>query len=248
LPGKMFGSNQVASVVAAGAALGVVALWRTARGSAQLLLGWAVLPPVFCYLSFPVLHLLLYRYLLFVLPACCLLAAVAIDALLGRVRGMRLLVPVLTLALVGTVAYLGVPGQHAARRSPVAGEPDFRASAAVVASRMLPGDGIAYAGTSRSARRAFAYELRSRRAPRDVFLAVSSQRLGSYGAAECKEPGRCAGDTRRIWFVSSAPDDADPYTQMPVATAALLHDEFTAQGRWTLSGVRVTLLTRSGTL
>jgi mannosyltransferase len=248
LPGKVFGSTEVAVALLAVAALGAVALWRPARERAVLLLVWAVFPAVFCYLTFPLLHLLLFRYLLFTLPACCLLAAAAAAAALGRMRGARWLVPVVTAVLVAAVAFVGLPGQHAARRSPVAGEPDFRASATLVVSKMRPGDGVAYAGTVRNGRRAFAYELRGRPMPRDVFLATDSQRLGAFGAIECKEPGSCAGDIQRIWFVSTAPPNADRFAQMPVATAALLHDEFTAQQQWNLPGVRVVLLLRSGAL
>jgi mannosyltransferase len=248
LPGKMFGSGQVALALLAAAALGVAALWRPARERAVLLLCWALFPAVFCYLTFPLLHLLLFRYLLFTLPACCLLAAAAAAAAFGRVRGGRWLVPVATVVLVGAMAVIGLPGQHAARRSPVAGEPDFRATAALVESRMRPGDGMAFAGTARNGRRAFDYELRGRPTPRDVFLAQSSRRLGTFGAIECKEPGSCAGDTQRIWLVSTAPPGSERFVQMPMATAALLHDEFAPQAQWDLPGVRVTLLQRSGAL
>ncbi|GAA5194108.1 hypothetical protein GCM10023322_57690 [Rugosimonospora acidiphila] len=223
--------------------------WNGAsRDKAVMLVCWALFPPVFCYLTFPVLHLLLFRYLLFTLPAYCLLAAAVGHAALGRVRGARWLVPVLTFGLAVAIAFVGVPGQHAARRSPVVGEPDLRAAARVVAAHLRPSDGVAYAGTARNGRRAFAYELRGHPAPRDIFLAVSSQQLGTFGAFECKEPGSCAGETPRIWLVSTAPDSADRFAQMPATTAALLHDEFTAQQEWRLTGVRVSLLVRTGTL
>ena len=215
-PGKLFGATVVAAVVAATAIVAAVALWRTRRPAVRLLTVWALLPPLFCYLTFPLLHLFLYRYLLFTLPAWCLLAGAVTVGWTDRWWRGSWAAPLVTVALVAGVAFLGVPGQHAARRSPVLGEPDFRASAELVSTRMNPGDGIAYAGVA-GARRAFAYELRHRRAPRDVFLAVPSQQLGTYGAAECHEPGGCVRDTARIWLVSTAPAGVDPFAPLPRA-------------------------------
>jgi mannosyltransferase len=249
LPAAVFGSSVVAAIVVGAAAVSVAALWLSSdRRAMTVLVTWAVVPPVFCYLTFPVLHLFLHRYLLFTLPAWTLLAAAAPGNLLRSLRWRPpgwITLPGM-LIIVGAVGYLGLPGQVAARRSPVNGEPDFRAAAVVVTAGLRPGDGIAYTGTFRNGRRAFSYEMRAVvPKPRDVFLARTSQELGSYGVAECRQPAICVGDTRRIWLITTNDASADPYTGAPAPIAALLRWEFARSEVRRLSHVRVFLLTRT---
>jgi mannosyltransferase len=239
----------VAAIVVGAAAVSVAALWLSSdRRAMTVLVSWAVVPPVFCYLTFPVLHLFLHRYLLFTLPAWTVLAAAAPVTLLRALRWRRPAWARLlgVLIIVGAVGYLGLPGQVAARRSPVNGEPDFRGAAEAVTAGLRQGDGIAYTGTFRNGRRAFSYEMRGVvPKPRDVFVAKTSQELGSYGVAECKEPDTCLGDTRRIWLITTNDPSADPYTGAPAPIAALLRWEFARSEVRRLSHVRVFLLTRT---
>lgn len=247
LPQVVFGSPTVAALVIGVALLAAALLWFTAnRSTVTLLVGWAVLPPVFCYLTFPLLHFFLHRYLLFTLPAWVLLAAAA-GFSVARLRWSS---PPAWLSFAGailvvlTVLYVGVPGQNAVRRDPVIGEPDFRGAAALVSAQMEPGDGITFSTAVRNGRRSFAYELRGKPQPKDVFVARSSQELGLYGVAECREPGVCLGDTQRLWLVTADPR-GDPYTGMPAPIAALLRLEFTRTEVKKLDHVRVFLLTRT---
>ncbi|MBM0236352.1 glycosyltransferase family 39 protein [Micromonospora sp. ATA32] len=242
-PKDLFGSAAIGWALVSTALLGTVVLWYSRRALILPLLVWAVLPPVFCYLSYPLVHLFHGRFVLFTLPAWSLLAAVAIA---GPVSGLRRTIsPVRAVAALAPAllafAAAGVPGQVEARRS----EADFRAAAGLIDQRYQPGDGIAYSGWRGSCclRLPMAYQLRAK--PRDVFVAVPPVRSGGYWAIECWDPAPCVGDTRRIWLVASAP--WDPYQGLSSARADLLRREFTVASTDQLHGVSVMLLVRGAT-
>lgn len=246
LPERIFGSWQVAVVVLAAALLATPLLWSRQRGPVVLLLSWALFPPVICYVTFPILHLFLHRYLLFTVPAWALLAAALGFSLIRFLGERRARIPVSTSALlvVAAVLLVGGPGQRAARHSPVYGEPDFRGAAAVVMAAAAPGDGIVYSGVTRNGRRAFDYEGRNRGLPRDVLVERTSEQNGTFGAQECADPGRCVGATRRIWLVSPTDGHLDPMNGMPGYIQGFLLTAYTLSEFRTLDSVRIFVLNR----
>jgi mannosyltransferase len=260
LPERIFGSALVAAVVAGAAALAAVLLWTRHRNSVLLLLAWAVFPPLFCLVTFPVLHLFLHRYLLFTLPAWALLAAALGFSLIRPLgvasgfpprvgsAGRRRSTVALSLAgllVVAAVFYVGVPGQEAARHSPVVGEPDFRGAARSVEAREEPGDAIAFAGAGRNGRRAFGYETRLTRVkPTDILVARTSEQIGQFGTLECADPGRCVGNTRRIWLITATENYEDPLTGMTETIQAYLNSAFTFTEIQSFEHARLFLLNR----
>jgi mannosyltransferase len=127
----------------------------------------------------------------------------------------------------------------------VAGEPDFRAAARSVQSRQVPGDAIAFAGAGRNGRRAFSYETRQAAVrPADVLVARTSQQIGQFGTLECADPGRCVGDTRRIWLITATATYQDPLTGMTETIQAYLNSAFTFTEIQSFSNVRIFLLNR----
>jgi mannosyltransferase len=258
-PERIFGSAPVAAVVAGAAALAAVLLWTRRRNSVLLLLAWAVFPPLFCLVTFPALHLFLHRYLLFTLPAWALLAAALGFSLIRHLgvasgfpprvgsagRRSTVALSLAGLLVVGAVFYVGVPGQEAARHSPVAGEPDFRGAARSVEAREEPGDAIAFAGAGRNGRRAFGYETRLTQVkPTDVLVARSSQQSGQFGTLECADPGRCVGNTRRIWLITATENYEDPLTGMTETIQAYLNSAFTFTEIQSFEHARLFLLNR----
>jgi mannosyltransferase len=260
VPERLFGSVAIAVVLVGLALIAPPLLWRIDRRPLALLLSWTVLPPLFCAVTFEWLHLFLHRYFLFTLPAWALLAAATVGFGLvalrtrsaagawwvprGLARAPRWAFFVATVAVVAAVAAVGLPGQVAVRRDPVAGEPDFRGAAAVLAARLQAGDGIAFSSLYRNVRRSMGYELRDvPRPPRDVFLAVPASQTGWYVAEECTDPVPCAGTIQRIWLVTTN-SAADPYGGMLPGTAALLRANYNRSEVARLTRVRVILLTR----
>lgn len=246
LPERIFGSWQVALVVCAAALTAAVLLWSRHRGPVVLLLSWALFPPVFCLATFGILHLFLHRYLLFTVPAWTLLAAALGFSLARFTRRAGSTVPLSLSALLVVAGVLAVsgPGQRAARLSPVYGEPDFHGAAAVLATVVQAGDGIAYAGTTRNGRRAFDYEARRLSLLRDVLVERTSQQNGTFGAQECVDPGPCVGDTRRIWLVSTTAANLDPMDGMPGPTQGFLLTAYTLRPYRTFEEIRIFVLDR----
>ena len=249
MPEKIFGSPPVAFTIIVLALITVAALWKTDRRAMGLLVPWAVFPPLFCYLTFPLLHLFLHRYLLFTVPAWTLLAAALGYAVARHVRDREPSLPLSlgALLIVAAVFFVGEPGQVAARRDPVLDEPDFHGAAVVVQEQAQKGDGIVYAGTTRNARRAFAYEDKHGvlDTPRDILLGRSDEDAGTFGAEECADPVGCVGDTSRIWLVSATDIESDPFSGLSYDAKALLDVEFDAVEVAQLENVRVLLLTRT---
>jgi mannosyltransferase len=246
LPERVFGSVAVAGIVAFAAVLAGALLWRRDRAAVLLLGAWAIFPPLFCLVTFPLLHLFLHRYLLFTLPGWSLLAAAAGFALV-RALGRRTTVALSLSALlvVAGVFFVGVPGQQAARHSPVVGEPDFRGAARSVEARRQAGDAIAFAGAGRNGRRAFSYETRLAAVkPTDILIARTSQQIGQFGTQECPDPGRCVGDTRRIWLITATANYEDPLTGMTETIQAYLNAAFTFTEIQSFEHVRIFLLNR----
>jgi mannosyltransferase len=246
LPERIFGSWHVALVVCAAAVLATGLLWSRQRGPVVLLVSWALFPPVFCWATFPVLHLFLHRYLLFTVPAWALLAGALGFSLIRFTRRASAPLPLSLSGLLVVAAVLVVsgPGQQAARHSPVFGEPDFRGAATALVAAARPGDGIVYAGTTRNGRRAFDYEARRAGLFRDVLVERTSQENGTFGAQECTDPGPCVGDTGRIWLMSTTGANLDPMDGLPGPTQGFLLTAYTLREYRTFEQLRLFVLDR----
>ena len=250
-PQQMFLSWYAAGILCGLAVLGIVICWRDNRHAVAMLATWALLPPVFVYVTYPVLHLFLARYVLFTMPAWALLAGVGVCGLARifprRARGWVWILPAI-LVLPG-FAYLVLPDQRAVRESPVAGQPDYRAAIDAVRRGMRPGDGIVYNDVfgklSDLAREAVDYEMRDGARPRDVFLYVTSVDRGSYSAAECADPSPCLGETTRIWLISTTYSTGPLDGMAPLETKLLRSYHVLSDQRF--PGVRLQLLSRPAT-
>jgi mannosyltransferase len=238
-PTALAGSQTVAIAVATLALVGVVLTVGTHRRTVVLLLAWAIGPVLVCLVTAPILHLFLYRYLLFTLPAWCLLAAtIVVVALNGR------WLPIAAAAVVLVwVGYLALPGIDQAGGQP--GEPDFRTAARMVAAHEQPGDGIVYGGSTRDARLDFSYELRSTPQPKDVLSAEPSQQVGTYDARECAHPDQCLAGTTRLWVIAVYPSKDHPYGQLSETVDRMLRENFSVQQRFLTTNVTVYLFNRT---
>jgi mannosyltransferase len=242
-PAQLFGSNVIAAVVVVLAIIGIYLLVRSTGSALPMLTAWALFPAVATFVTFPVLHLFEYRYLLFTVAAWVLLAAAGIDAIGRRVTARR---RTLAAALVASVAlpaigWLSVPGQRAERHDPVIGYPDYRRTAQAIRADLQPGDAIVYGGLFYRARRGMTYEMRGMLRPRDVLLYQSAERLGGYVARECPVPAACVGSTSRIWLVNTS-QTGDVFAELPPLTAALLRERTTIVSKREFQHVHLVLL------
>jgi mannosyltransferase len=245
LPEQLFGSYPTAAALAVMGFLAVLVLpFARRRRVAAALLVWAILPPVFTYVTFPVLHAFLYRYLLFTLPAWALLAAggiYGIDRLLSRHSWAQVLI---AMAALPTLIMLTLPGQLMVRERLVPNEPDYPAAVKTIRAGLKPGDGIAFAGAVRPPRMGMAYEMRGEAArPVDVFLTQTAAQVGGYGARECPRAQACVGNRPRIWLVSTS-YSSDPWSEMPAERADTLSRLFKVAESHHFQRLHVYLLVR----
>ncbi|MEU9381085.1 glycosyltransferase family 39 protein [Streptomyces sp. NPDC048279] len=244
-PGTLFGSWVTGGTVMA---LGVLGLLAAGRYSV-LLAAWAVLPPVLTFVTANQLHLFLPRYLLFTIPAWTLLVAAALTRLTGRLdpqarrgTGIKVLSGVLVTAAAAGYVLAAWPAVGDAKKD-LAAEPDYRGAANTIVAGERSGDGMVFNGVL-SERRAMAYELRDRQAPKDVLMEWTPQQNGSYGATECDRPARCLKGVDRLWLVSTVADGRHPLTGKDAKTAAVLGKEFKATRTVRLNHVVVQVLER----
>ncbi len=249
-PEHVFLSTRVATVIIILAVVGAIFLLTSRRPGdrnvAAMLATWAVLPPIFCYASFPLLHLFLPRYVLFIVPAWSILAAVA--ACRSGEFVWRHLWPLTATVAVLVVAWVGMPDQRAVRASPVAGQPDFRGASTDIHDRLKPGDGIVYndpfGASADLARQAVTYEMRDEPRPRDVFLRQTAAERGWYAASECVNPKPCLGAAPRLWLMYTG-SSGDPFEGMAADRASLLKRDYKVAGTDKFTGVVLVLLIRS---
>lgn len=244
LPVRLFGSYAVAAAFAGMALLAIVTLPSARRRRvAVTLLVWALAPPIITYLTFPLLHLFLYRYLLFTLPAWALLAAGGIYGIAHAVS--RRSWPQLLIAAVALPALvlLTLPAHQAARARIVPGEPDYQAAAQTILADLRPDDGIVFAGNIRPPRMGMAYAMREGPRPADVLAVTTSTELGSYATQECPVTLPCLASRERIWLVSTSYSN-DPWSEMPKEKASTLNRVLTVTETKRFPRIHVYLLVR----
>lgn len=250
-PEGIFKSASVCGVVIGLAVLGATFLLASRRPDDRVVVAtlgaWALVPPIFCYVTFPVLHVFLPRYVLFVVPAWSILAAVA--ACRAGQLVWRHLWPLTAVVGVALVAWVGLAAQTVVRESPVVGQPDFRAAVSTIRDQLKPGDGIVYNDTfgklSDLAREAFAYEMRREPQPRDVFLVKTAQQRGSFSASECIMAAPCLGSSPRVWLIYTG-YSGDPFDGLAADRATLLRNDYKVAETAKYSGIKLVLLTRVG--
>ncbi len=228
--------------------LACVALLRIDRYR-LFLATWAALPALFLYFSHDWLHLFVHRYLLFVLPAWCMLAALTLDdlgQLAARLQRMRLAPKLLPLLMV-VVLFASGRRAHARARSDGSGSYDYRSVAEVLRREATQADGIAFArggGCGGWARIAMQHELRDRALPRDVFVTMSPNDAGSFAGEECTDFALCLPpEVERLWLVTCG-GDPDVFSRFPGRRSEVLRREFTIARLHPFTNIEIARLER----
>ncbi|MEO3928551.1 glycosyltransferase family 39 protein [Micromonosporaceae bacterium B7E4] len=221
------------------AGFGLAAAWsRPLRHPGALYVAWALAPLALLLAVSQVLPLMVFRYLLFTMPAWALLAGAA----LARPRAVWAALAVSALAALSVPAQLDLrsPGGH--------DETATRQMATVIGQDYRPGDGIAYAVADADtrccswvARDAIEHYLPADRRPRDVFLQRPPRTGGYFLAGECDALESCLGSTPRLWIVRLG-DHADPLRGLGAGKEALVRDRYAAPRVWRPSGFTVALV------
>jgi mannosyltransferase len=236
--------------------LALAALWKREQNRV-FAATWALLPLAFLYLTRSHIHLFIHRYMLFVVPAFCLLSALTLADLEHflasafsraptlRRRKLAWLAP---LSLLALIAYTGRIKQAQLRSGESGGAQfDYLGVATLLERESRASDAIAFAGQGATpdwARMAVAYERRHLPALRDVFVHKSSAELGQFFAEECSEPAQCLpDDVARLWLVTCTDQD-DVLSDMDQAKRQVLEREFAITKVQALHNIQVALLER----
>jgi mannosyltransferase len=232
-PTDIFVSGEVAGALAV---LGLLAL--SPRRDVVALACWGLVPLAALAVVGQFTPLFWPRYVLYVVPAWAVLAALALR------RAPR--VPAAAALLA--VALLGAPAQTAIR------QPDGHSQATsqaggIIAANYQPGDAVAYSmlETARWVPRDIVdrYVPAARR-PADVF-AVTGQRVdGHLAATECADLTACLdrADPGRVWVVRMH-TQADPLAGLGTAKADLLRSRFHLARLWLVKDLTVALYERT---
>ncbi|OKI89250.1 glycosyltransferase family 39 protein [Micromonospora sp. CB01531] len=242
--------NQVARVagsVPVGAVLIGLALlgcWTLGRNGG--LLGvWAVAPFAVLLLISPLVALLLHRYVLFTIPAWCLLAVATVARHVQAISTVtapawrRHVIPAM---LVVLCAALGLPAQAENRTAVLASEPDLRGAVGVIVTEIGAGDRIAFHTRYPTRLRDgvnYYFHRAGRQSPPSVFTAWPGA-APSYPAS-CRDATGCFASAERLWLIGG-PAGVDQGERMDPSLQKALNARFELVRVVKLSGTSVSLL------
>ncbi|MFE9422175.1 glycosyltransferase family 39 protein [Kitasatospora sp. NPDC006697] len=233
----VFGSPLVSAIFLAMTVMPLA--WNTSRRRALEIGVTAALPIGAVYLiSQGSTSYFMDRYLLFTVPAWCVVAGAAVTA-------MRPRVVMAVVFLLGT-GYLGMEAQQDLRKTQSHERSDERAAARLIAKDYRQGDGIVPVRGDQAYMmmdHAMEYYLPRSVKPVDVFAAQSPIQRNDLFASDCADPNACIGSLQRIWMVTFADGD-DPYKGMPAAEADALKAKFDVYQTNKVRAITVTLLER----
>ena len=224
------------------------ARWRDHR-SLAMIAGWALVAPAALFAVSYVQPLYTWRYVLFSVPAWCLLVAVAIatDASLLSRRGWwafgRSVLALLL--LIG----ISIDTNHAYRARTERQDADYGAALSIITQSERSGDAVAF-GTADWIYLlpvAVDYFVPANKRPRQVFTERSAQASGWWMPTECSDLASCLGDTQRIWLARATGWRDDPLKGidgMNSPKEALLRAHFTIVAQRWSGVVGVVLLQR----
>jgi mannosyltransferase len=220
-----------------GVLVGLAAVGLATRGRWGVVLALCgVLPTGLLYVGGLLTPLWVPRYLLFVVPFGCLLAAGTLASLTLR----------WALPIVAIAGLLGAPAQAVIRRThenPASAAMDYAAATRIIGANQRPGDGIVYSHRDVQSLldTAVLYYLGDH--PRDVLLAEDPVTAATMQGTECADPAACLAGVNRVWLLARG-QRSDPLIGVAPPKAAALRDQFRVDQVWTVPGLTVALLTR----
>jgi len=245
LPKTLFQAGAVGYLLLSTAMLSGIPLARTFSRARCALLLWAFLPPAVLFATRNQLHLFLHRYMLFIIPAHCVLSATSCTDLASWLRARNLPHRAIGIVFCCGVLLMGSSSQVRLRRTTSSGHEDYLAATQYVLKMQHGGDGIAFGALHRPPASRLAFDYFSRNAtekPRDVFRDTSAS--AALAAEGCSITATClAPDLSRLWLLTTAQPSA-PWGALPFDRTAALQDEFQVASAQPFQRVTVVLLTR----
>jgi mannosyltransferase len=219
-PRAIFWSTSVAVIILSLA----VAAWRP-QARTWLLVGWGLGPPAALFIVSYLTPLFLPRYVLYVIPAWCLLAAATIRGVSAADRRwVALLRGAVVTMLIFTVS---AKAQMEIRQVPQRQGFDYADVFGVIRAGYRPGDGIAYLASDWRLMLppASTFYLPTDKRPREVFATVPARRAGWWVSTECASVAACQTDASRVWVVRSG-NGPDPLADLQQPVQSVLREGY----------------------
>ena len=228
--GGLFGPLSVMTVVA-----GVALLSLTTRAKPLMAILWATVPLVAVYLAGLQLgSVWLPRYMMFVIPAWVLLAAITMvrSSIASAV------------AVLALVALVGLPSQRDARMEAGHGLA-ARQAAKIISDGYQPGDAIVYGTTGggllTTPRDLVDHYVPADRRPNEPLLFRPPRYKGQALPILCRDVAGCLKNPPRIWIVRLG-SPANPVNNVGPGYDVVLRN-YVVQQRWNPKGLTIALLT-----
>jgi mannosyltransferase len=226
----LFGALSVMAIVA-----GLALLSLSPRIKPLLLVLWGTVPLAAVYLAGLQLgSVWLPRYLMYVIPAWILLAAMTMvrSTIAGAV------------AVLALVVVLGVPA-HRDMRAEGGHGLAARQAAKIISDGYLPGDAVIYgaqgAGLLTTTRDLVDHYVPADRRPREPLLFRPPRTRGQAGPILCRDVAGCLKNPTRIWIVRLG-TPPNPIAGVGPGYDAVLRN-YVVQQRWNPKGLTIALLT-----
>ena len=231
-PALLFGG-----AIVAGAVMALALAAMSLRGTVVVATAWALVPAAGLAAAAQVTPIWLSRYLLFVLPAWALLAALALRQL-TLLRG---------LVAVAGIAALALPAQADVRRTDGHGTASARA-ADHLRGNVRPGDTVLYgsaSGDQRTARDLVMRYLAPADRPADRLARSLPYTGGRFGTKECPDNEfiACMGRPERVWVVRKTAL-SDPLLNIGPVRETFLRKDYALTVSTQFTNVTVALFTR----
>jgi mannosyltransferase len=183
--------------------------WVRRRPNRAMLTFWALLPVIFFFLTYDVLHIFRPRYFAFTLPAWALISALAFSSNVLCSK-WRCVLPCLFFAAIVFVSYSTkfYAGRATDRNSNDA--PDKKVTE-ILTDRAESGDAIIYGSNAPRQyhdRLAIAYAMRKNLILDDILVENSAEKLGDFRAREFRRIEKCVPHIPdRLWLLTRRTTD-----------------------------------------
>jgi mannosyltransferase len=183
----------------------LVIVWIRKRPYRVVLTLWVLLPTIFFFLTYGVLHIFRVRYFVFTLPAWTLISVVAFSSNVDRSKWRYALPSVLFLAIVASSSSTKF---YIRRRTTARNCQDapYKKIATILTKNAELGDAIIYSSSSSRQyhdRLGIAYAMRKYFMPNDILVEKSAEVVGDFRARECRKIEKCVKKIPdRLWLLT----------------------------------------------
>jgi mannosyltransferase len=182
----------------------LVIVWIRKRPYRVVLTLWVLLPTIFFFLTYDVLHIFRVRYFAFTLPAWALISALATSSNVERSKWKYLLPCMFLIAMVVGSYSTEIYSRRTSNKNSL--DAPYKRIASILSRNAVPSDAIIYSSNAPRQyhdRLGIAYAMRHDEMPDDILVEKSAEMVGDYRAHECRKIEKCVQTVPdRLWLLT----------------------------------------------